>query len=199
MADTSPAGMDWWAGTSTSIDTANKKFGAGSLKFTGGGSIATFGRTGNGLQLGTGDFTLEGWIWIDPTGTSATREIFTPYTSTSVYSTFYYQGSSKALQVWKSGLGLLTSNATVVPPSQWVHVAFSRASGTCRVFQNGTQVASFASTHDFTEDYFCLGGQTTSSPTEAFIGNMDDIRITVGVGRYTANFTPPTKAFPNNK
>lgn len=199
MADTSPAGMDWWAGTSTSIDTANKKFGAGSLKFTGAGSIATFGRVGNGLQLGTGDFTLEGWIWIDPSAVSATREIFTPFTSTSTYATFYYQGSSKALQVWKSGAGVLSSNATIVPPSQWVHVAFSRTSGTCRVFQNGTQVASFASTHDFTEDYFCLGGQTTTSSTEAFIGNMDDIRITVGVGRYTANFTPPTKAYPNNK
>lgn len=199
ISDTSPARMLWWAGGTTSIDTTNKKFGAGSLKFTGGGSITTSGRVGGGLQLGTGDFTLEGWIWIDPSAVSVTREIFTSYTSSSAYSTFYYQGSSNALQVWKSSTGVLTSNTTIVPPSQWIHVAFSRKAGTCRIFQNGTQVSSFASTHDFTEDYFCIGGQATNSSTEAFIGNMDDIRITVGVGRYTANFVPPTKAFTNNK
>lgn len=200
MADTSPAGMDWWAGPTPSIDTANKKFGAGSLKFTGDGSIATFGRTGNGLQLGTGDFTLEGWIWIDPTGASASRGIFTPFTSGSSYSTFYYQGSTMALQAYQTpGPGVFTSNTTQVPASQWVHVAFSRTAGTLRVFQNGTQVISVASTHDFTEDYFCIGGLTTTSSAIAFIGNMDDMRITIGVGRYTANFTLPTKAYPNNK
>ncbi len=199
IADSSNNELTWWQGTTTSIDAANKKFGAGSLKFTGGGCIATYGRVGKGIQLGTGDFTLEGWIWIDPSGVSATREIFTAWTSGSSYATFYYQGSSKALQAWKSSPGLLSSNATIVPPSQWVHVAFSRSGGILRAFQNGTQVFSVASTHDFTEDYFCLGGQTTTSTTEAFIGNMDDIRVTVGVGRYTANFTPPVKAYPSNK
>ena len=43
--------------------------------------------------------------------------------------------------------------------------------------------------------YWMLGGNSATS--EIFRGYYDEWRLTKGVARYTANFTPPDKRFPN--
>jgi hypothetical protein len=39
--------------------------------------------------------------------------------------------------------------------------------------------------------------RVSNSGNASFNGNIDDVRITVGVARYTSNFAPPAAAFPN--
>jgi hypothetical protein len=41
-----------------------------------------------------------------------------------------------------------------------------------------------------------IGARNTSN--QFFTGNIDDLRITKGIARYTANFTPPTAAHPTS-
>ena len=40
-------------------------------------------------------------------------------------------------------------------------------------------------------------GSHSSSPYNSFVGVIDELRITKGVARYTENFTPPNRPFPN--
>jgi hypothetical protein len=62
-------------------------------------------------------------------------------------------------------------------------------------------VAGNVSIHDSTGTPFGLGAGVTSNGTPNPItyvnGYLDEMRITKGVARYTANFTPPTQEFPN--
>jgi len=78
----------------------------------------------------------------------------------------------------------------------WYHMAFTRDGDNFRTFADGHQVGStrvssntiFTGTEDFD-----IGGRT--GPASEI--NIDNIRITKGAARYTANFTPPTEEYPD--
>ena len=80
---------------------------------------------------------------------------------------------------------------------QWVHIAIVRdnSGGTLRWFRNGVQVATYSGSawnwdmNSSADLYFGLFPGSTSSRRNGI--RFDDFRITVGVARYTSNFTPP--------
>jgi hypothetical protein len=88
------------------------------------------------------------------------------------------------------------SGAEVAKINQWFHLSIVRVSATVfRFFFNGTQfggdVASDAGrTWNGANAVLNVGsdGSTTSS---AWLGRMDNIRISKGVARYTGTFNPP--------
>ena len=86
---------------------------------------------------------------------------------------------------------------TNVPTNSWVHVAFTRSGNTGRLFINGNLDAS---SNNFTTTPYlpaaplvCVGGAPRGY---SFNGYIQDLRVTKGYARYTANFTLPTAAFP---
>lgn len=172
------------------ISTSVKKFGTGSIYFDGTGDWLTI-PGGDQFAFGTGDFTIECWInkpaagngpIIDARGSSAAAP-YALYVDGSNYP-YFYDGTSYTSSV------AITNN-------QWNHVAVTRSSGTLRIFVNGTQGYSGTVTTNMTAgSTIFIGGQNFSSPA-TMTGYIDDLRITKGVARYTANFTPPTAAFPD--
>ena len=89
-----------------------------------------------------------------------------------------------------------TKSIGAVSTGQWYHVALVRNGNTFNGYLDGVSGSSTTSSASIgansTNGAF-FGAQATSN----FNGYLDDIRITKGVARYTANFTPPTAAFPN--
>jgi len=78
----------------------------------------------------------------------------------------------------------------------WYHVAIVRNGSTWNGYLNGTRGSGFPVTNSAalgSFDGFSVGSNGASA---AFLnGYIDDLRITRGFSRYTANFTPPVASF----
>jgi hypothetical protein len=79
----------------------------------------------------------------------------------------------------------------------WQHVAFTRNGGTLRLFLNGQivqQVNGYSGTLNTITNFLHVGSGVNGD--SKMNGYMDEVRITRGVARYTASFTPPQQPLP---
>jgi hypothetical protein len=177
------------------VSTTQYKYGTGSIALDGTGDYL---KTPNNaiLTFGTGDLTLECWIYQTATSTSTYRVIFgdNVYGGTGGYTLYSY---NNALNLWKGSGG---GGAEVIAPAgtitlnTWTHVAWTRSGSSNRLFINGTQVGSTTTdATNYTSTASFIGA--SQSGTLPFAGYIDDLRITKGYARYTSNFTPPSSAF----
>lgn len=81
----------------------------------------------------------------------------------------------------------------------WHHYAISRVSGVNRIFVDGIKRGSDLSDSFNVPSGNLQLGRSTHQPSSEFVtGYFDDLRVTIGVGRYTANFSVPTDEYPNS-
>jgi hypothetical protein len=175
------------------ISTAQSKFGGASILFDGTNDRLDIANN-TAFGFGTGDFTLECWIRTTTKNTVIFDNRF-PLGST-VPGVFFIAAPTGRLSYFDSSVGSLAGTTTDCATGQWVHVAFARASGTFRMFANGALEYSGSLASDFGSSRTLRIGEDQGGAAD-YNGYMDDIRITKGVARYTANFTPPTAPFPD--
>jgi hypothetical protein len=173
------------------ISTLVKKYGTGSMYFDGTGDYLT-APDNNNFSFGTGDFTVECWIYLN--AINRLNGIWTNGPATTGAFGFYVLINNRLEAVFYNG-GTLNSS-TSLAANTWYHVAASRSSNTTRLFVNGTQEAIVTAAINNTTNK-CSVGNSFTNLSDSLNGYLDDLRITKGVARYTANFTPPTQAFPN--
>lgn len=98
--------------------------------------------------------------------------------------------------------GKLTANLTTITGNndftlnKWHHIAYTRQGNTLRLFLDGVLVGSGNTAESIRTDAIYIGLQPYSLDW-AVPGFYDELRITKGVARYTANFTPPDAPFPS--
>jgi len=180
------------------ISTSVVKFGTGSIAFDGTGDyLIPNVPTSDLYAFGTGDFTVEFWVYANSFSGGPIFLDWRPSGANGVYPTLYFT-SGGVMTYFTNSSDRITSSA--LSTGIWYHVAVCRSGTSTRMFVNGTQAGS---TYTDSNNYLCpaarpvIAANGSSFGTSAFNGYIDDLRITKGVARYTANFTPPTAAFPN--
>ena len=184
----------------TKISTTQSKFGSSSIYFDGTGDYLTFPTSLN-LQFGTGNFTIELWTYLIARGTQGSTFIgnYNAYTAGSLA---IFAGHSSAntakYQVSYNGSGFPNiQSSTSIIYNQWAHIAVVRSGTTITLYINGvadgTITGASAALNGVGSSWF-VGTAGDAIAAYNVNGYIDDVRITKGVARYTANFTPPTTA-----
>lgn len=190
FTDSSSNALTVTASGNAQISTSQSKFGGASGLFDGTGDYLSLSAA-SALGMGSGDFTIEYFVRFTASGTQVHLDQRGSGTALYIYSvgTTLYFADSTADRI--TGTSALTANT-------WQHIAVSKSGSSTKLFVDGTQVGS---TYTDSTDYGAskpLYIATYYQTSAVFLnGNMDEMRITKGVARYTANFTAPTAAFPD--
>lgn len=190
------------------IDTAQYKFGSSSALFDGNTDYVTYPDSDN-WNFGTGEWTIDFWVRFNAFTTTRAEAFISQGTdgNNSWMLTKNKNSStpknSLNLYVVSDGVSVVNSTMTnewAANLGQWYHIAFVRSGANLYMFIDGVSqaithgVTFNASTNfpDFT-GVLCVGGWTPN--IQWLNGWLDEVRISKGIARWTADFTPPTSAY----
>jgi len=185
------------------VKTSSAKFGTGGCLLDGTGDYLSIPASSD-FAFGTGDFSLEFWIKTSDSGESV---IVDQYSSESGTTFINWQlNVNSGVLTWYRRLAngsssYLLTGSTTISDNTWHHIAVTRASNTLMFFVDGVADGSVTDSSDYATSVVTLsiGAQVYSrSSFYDLAASLDDIRITKGVARYTAAFTPPTESYPDN-
>ena len=187
FTDSSQNGLTVTANGNSQISTAQFKFGGASAYFDG---------ASNGIQaqnsaliIGTGEFTIEMWFYASSLDGGLT------YGGGNISGGYELGLYTSGLEFWTFG-GSVVLTTTAPSTNAWHHVAITRdSSNVLRMFVDGALADSTTGfTENLSRNLLVIG--TSRTGFYDFDGYVDDFRLTTGVARYTAAFTPPTAQLP---
>jgi hypothetical protein len=181
------------------VSTSVKKYGTGSISFDGSGDyLSSNPPTTDLYAFGTGDFTIEFWIYFNSTASVYIVYDTRPSGGNGLYPTLVFDSSTTCINYFTNSSTRITGNITTAS-SSWNHIALCRSGTSTKLFVNGNQSGS---TYTDSNAYLgatnrpIIGGDGNSLGSNGLNGYLDDLRITKGYARYTTTFTPPTAALP---
>jgi hypothetical protein len=194
--DSSPNNFTITRNGSIRIDASTKKFGSGAAFLDGSGDYLEI--PANATITGTEDFTIECWVYpVTLTPSSGYTFIygFKNESPNGNFSFGYTTGGFLFTATAWQGIDN-TANTQPLILNQWSHIALTRTGGTLRGFVNEQQCISASNNNNYPSGKVgAIGGDYGGNPY--FYGYIDELRISKGIARYTANFVPQTAPFAN--
>lgn len=181
------------------LSTTSVKFGTACGLFDGTGDYVSMASQPSFMDPSAGNFTIEAWI--NPVAFTTLGVIH----STRAPADRGYQlqvttgGKLQIVCFDAVGAGYVNITSTgSISTGVYTFVAATRVGNVYTLWiggsADGTQTSATAM--GVTGGVSQVGRDPTTAGRE-FNGRMDDLRYTVGVGRYTGTFSVPTAAFPN--
>jgi len=187
---------------SVTTETESYKYGTASAYFPGNVNYYLTTPAVSDFLLGSGDFTVDFWvkvnavsngkvvgIWSDTSGTGFSWKVRVgdgliafAYSTTGANSTFFTT----------SGLSIGTTT--------WRFIEVSRSGSNLYFFLDGVKVATHnigsVSFYAVSSSKLLEIGRDSAGPGDYISAYIDDLRVTKGVCRHTADYTVPFAAFP---
>lgn len=171
---------------------ANSKFGGFSAVFDGANSYLTIPASAD-FGFGVGDFAIECWV-----KTTVANTVICDVRSTSTDAgVFFIAATTGKIAYYDPAVGSLFGSTTNLANGAWHHVAWSRLSGVLKMYVDGVAEYTGAMASNFGASRPFRVGRDFSNAAN-YNGYIDDLRVTKGASRYTANFSVPTATFADH-
>jgi len=168
----------------------------GSVFFDGTGDHLKI-RTNDDFVFGTGDFTIEFWVYLQATGQ---QHFYEGRGNTSTNTILINVDGSTQLSVYLNG-DYRIQDSSALTENVWHHVALARNGSTTTLYKNGVSLGTYSDSINYagpnTNNLFIAANAGTdgngASQGSYVTGYLSNLRICKGHAVYTENFAPPTR------
>jgi len=174
----------------TQIDTS---LGYPAIEFDGSGDYLSIADAA-ALRLGTGDFTMEVFLYSQTFADIGGANRCPLAKGAGASGGWSWLFTTGGLIVWYDTVGRFTTTVAI-PLNTLTHACVTRESGVFRAFVGGVAAGGVTASIDLNSTAPLLVGTSLTS-TGWFWGKIPSVRITKGVARWTAAFTPPEFPYP---
>ena len=145
------------------------------------------------FDLGTDDFTIEGWYYISQQGSYLSLFDWRGSGADGVYPALIKHTSGDYIYFYVDGKYRITN--VTIQYNTWFHVTVCRSSGITKLFLDGKEKGRFADTLNYISRDILLG--ISASNSNDLAGNISNYRVVKGRALYTSNFKIPMRELEN--
>ena len=198
FTDSSPVPKALTAYSGAAISTVQSQYGGASAYFPGSSGNRITVPAGDHFNFGAGDFTIEALVYV--TSLADNRTIISQYgfSGNRAWDLLVVSGMPHFRCTSNGSSDIIGLFAQTVQTNAWHHIAVTRDASQFRLFLNGSLAQTQSSSAPVFSSSFTAAVGYNQEGAWPFVGYIDELRITKGVARYTADFTPPTAAFPDS-
>lgn len=189
------AGHTWTAVGTAVTSTAASQFGGAALDC---GAAAGYVEAADSADftLGSGDWTAD--CWFNRQGGNGTRRMLFGQSNAAASAISIYAeiNAANVIHGFADAGAINVTGTTAFTATGWNHVALVRSGAALKLFVNGVQEGGDQAIAGSVTD---ISGKLAVGRLGEFglnwNGYLDEFRLSVGIARWTANFTPPTAAY----